>query len=82
MHQLDIMQSDIQDLKKMFASFGANNNTAPPIEIIDQGELAKRLNITKATVIAWVKRGRIPSIRIGASVRYNWPAVVSALEKR
>ena len=50
-------------------------------EIIDRPELRKRLNLTEPTVIRWEKKGKIPSIRIGSCVRYNWPEVVKALEK-
>lgn len=58
-------------------------NTIPPaqnIEIIDRVELRKRLDITEPTAIRWEKKGRIPSFRIGSSVRYNWPKVVASLE--
>ncbi len=52
------------------------------IEIIDRDELCKRLSITEPTAIRWEKKGRIPSLRIGSNVRYNWPAVIESLEKR
>jgi len=85
MHQLDIIQNnvdvvqkDVQDLKKMFASFGANT-AAPAIEIIDRAELQRRLGVAEPTVIRYEKRGIIPRIEMGGSVRYNWPAVVEAL---
>jgi excisionase family DNA binding protein len=51
-------------------------------EIIDRQELCKRLNITKPTAIRWEKKGKIPSMRIGGNVRYNWPTVIEALERR
>lgn len=50
-------------------------------EIIDRKELMKRFNLTEPTVIAWEKKGKIPSLRIGSAVRYNWPKVIAALEK-
>lgn len=53
---------------------------AQQIEIIDRKELLKRLSITEPTAIRWGKRGTIPEIHIGSNVRYNWPAVVQALE--
>jgi hypothetical protein len=52
------------------------------IEIIDRAELRKRLEITEPTVIRWQRRGDIPFMLIGTCVRYNWPEVVKALEKR
>lgn len=51
-----------------------------PIEIIDREELMKRLGLTEPTIIRYEKRGKIPSIRIGTSVRYNWYSVVTSLE--
>ncbi len=59
-------------------------NTSPDqqIEIIDRKELLKRLSITEPTAIRWAKRGIIPEIHIGSNIRYNWPAVVKALENQ
>lgn len=53
----------------------------PQTEIIDRAELEKRLGLTEPTIIAWERKGKIPSFRIGGSVRYNWPRVIEALEK-
>lgn len=62
-------------------------NTVPeisnlPIEIISRNELCKRLAISEPTAIRWDKKGEIPSLRIGIIVRYNWPAVIQALENK
>ena len=59
-----------------------NGNALLPLqeEIIDRKELRRRLNITEPTVMRWEKRKKIPVIRIGSSVRYNWSAVVKSLE--
>lgn len=51
-----------------------------PEEIINQDELCRRLDITEPTVIKWRKKGKIPFLMIGAVIRYNWPAVITALE--
>ena len=56
-------------------------NPPAPVEIIDRPELLKRLALTEPTVIRYEKKGKIPVIRIGSSVRYNWQAVIKALEK-
>jgi len=60
-------------------------STIPPpigVEIITQVELCKRLGLSKPTVIRWAKKGKIPSLRIGKSIRYNWYSVIEALEKQ
>jgi len=62
---------------------GTNDSpTTPKPEIIDRDELCRRLDLTEPTVIRWEKKGAIPSMRIGSSVRYNWPSVVESLENK
>lgn len=63
------------------------NNNNPVIgskktEIINRDELCKRLKITEATCISWDKKGRIPSLRFGKNIRYDWHSVIEALEER
>lgn len=58
-------------------------NTASPkeqIEVIDTKTLCLRLGITQPTVIRWRKKKRIPFLLVGSSVRFNYSAVVAALE--
>lgn len=63
-----------------------NNISAnpPPLvnEIITQEELCKRLIISKPTVIRWRKKSKIPYIKIGDSIRYNWKSVIESLENK
>jgi len=63
-----------------------NNISANPppgaVEIITQDELCKRLMISKPTIIRWAKKKKIPLIRIGRSVRFNWQSVIEALESK
>ena len=49
-------------------------------EIINREELCKRLDLNEGTIIRYEKKGKIPRLSIGNSIRYNWPAVVEALE--
>lgn len=76
----EIMLTEIREMKEIIGIL----RTSPQqqIEIIDRPELLKRLSITEPTAITWGKRGKIPEIRIGSNVRYNWPAVVTSLEKQ
>ena len=60
-----------------------NDRHADPgdgIEIIDTKELCERLAITQQSVIRWRHKGKIPFLQIGSTVRFNFPAVVKALE--
>jgi excisionase family DNA binding protein len=43
-------------------------------------QLCEFLGITEPTVIRWRKKGKIPFMQIGSAVRFNLPAVISALE--
>jgi excisionase family DNA binding protein len=60
---------------------GSQVNQSTRSEIINRDELCKRLAITEPTVIRWEKKGKIPSLRIGSNVRYDWQAVIKSLEK-
>ena len=69
--------TELREVKEQISTL--KSVTTPPIEVIDRSELQKRLSITEPTAIAWGKRGRIPELRIGSNVRYNWPDVVKSL---
>jgi hypothetical protein len=58
------------------------STSTPPTEVIDRTELMRRLGISEPTAILWGKKGKIPEMRFGANVRYNWPSVVQALESQ
>lgn len=55
---------------------------APQGEVIDRKELCKRLKISEPTAIAWEKKKKIPSFKIGSAVRYRWDKVLERLEKK
>jgi excisionase family DNA binding protein len=75
-YQISIQLQEIQDKLNCICI------NSPPVsqEIITQDELCKRLMISKPTVIRWVKKKKIPVIKIGGLVRYNYPSVINALE--
>jgi excisionase family DNA binding protein len=45
-------------------------------ELLTAEELAALLNVSEKTVYRWGKSGSLPSVRLGAAVRFE-PAVVS-----
>lgn len=67
-------------LRRVFTE--QTSSTSPQTEIIGRNELCKRLAITEPTAIRWEKKGKLPSFRIGSSVRYNWHTVIDVLEKK
>lgn len=50
-------------------------------ELLTIEQLAERIRVRPRTVKAWVKRGRIPVVRVSAKViRFSWSAVLEALQ--
>lgn len=80
LNPFDAIMTELQELKGMIQASGKGEGSPAP-DIIDGQELCKRLDISEPTLIRWRQKGKIPSFRIGASIRYNWPAVVAHLEK-
>jgi hypothetical protein len=75
----DEIMKELEEIKDMIRTL--RSASTPPTEVIDRPELMRRLGISEPTAILWGKKGKIPEMRFGANVRYNWPSVVSALEK-
>ncbi len=74
----EVILSELSEIKETISII----RTAPgqQVEIIDRPELLKRLDITEPTAITWGKKGKIPEMRIGSNVRYDWFDVVKALK--
>jgi excisionase family DNA binding protein len=49
-------------------------------EFLDKPKLARRLDKSVRTIDAWMKRGRLPYIKVGRSVLFRWGAVLEKLE--
>jgi excisionase family DNA binding protein len=43
-------------------------------------QLCEFLGITEPTVIRWRKKGKIPFLQIGSSIRFNLSSVIASLE--
>jgi hypothetical protein len=54
----------------------------PQHEIISRAECIRRLGISEPTLISYGRKGKIPEMRIGKAVRYDWQAVCAALSKK
>lgn len=78
--QHEAILKNLEVIKSLLTT--ADITQALPPEIIDTDTLCTRLGITEPTAIRHRKRGLIPFLAIGSSVRYNWPEVVKALENK
>jgi hypothetical protein len=79
----EALEAIIHGAFKSFMEQFPGNTVAPSsAEIIDEDTLCTRLNITHPTAGRWRKKGKIPFLQIGSSIRYNWATVLTALENR
>jgi excisionase family DNA binding protein len=49
--------------------------------LLTKVELAQRLRIDPRTVNIWMKRGRLPYLKLGKSLRFRWSDVDAALNR-
>lgn len=78
---VELLLSEINELKALITEKQAVGNDHQERPITTK-QLCEHLGITEPTVIRWKKKGKIPYMRIGASVRFNLKDVLKALEKK
>lgn len=76
MADIDIILDRLKSIEDKLMSIPAITSSVAP-EIIDTKELCIRLNISEPTVMKWRLKNKIPFIKVGSTIRYNWPSVVS-----
>jgi hypothetical protein len=83
LNPFDEISSELREIKELLLADKTKEvgQASQPIEVIDTETLCSRLNITEPTAIRHRKRGLIPFLQIGSSVRYDWHTVVAAIEK-
>lgn len=69
-------------LSNHLPSAGSIEGPKEPIEIINSETLCKRLDISEPTIIRMRKQKKIPWLQIGTAIRYDFHAVVKALENK
>lgn len=77
--QLNTRIAGIEATLKDLITPGQPNSTQS-IELIDTSELCKRLSVTEPTVIAWRNTKKIPFIKIGGVVRFDWQGILLGLQ--
>ena len=51
-------------------------------EMLSAEELGSRLKLRPNTLLAWARRGKIPSVKLGRkTVRFDYAAVVAVIDK-
>jgi excisionase family DNA binding protein len=65
-------------------AYGARMNEKQTIERASDGLLSKRglapkLQISTRTLDDWMRKGRIPFLKVGKTVRFRWPDVLEKL---
>lgn len=50
-------------------------------EILNTPALASRLGVSERHVLAMIRDGKLPCMRVGRSLRFRWSAVLAALSK-
>jgi excisionase family DNA binding protein len=72
----------VEDVEQLLRSGSLLPSKAPGDQnYLSRQELAEKLNVSPNTIANWENRGRIPSLRFGSVVRYDFHAVVEALNK-
>ena len=50
--------------------------------LLTKNELAAELQVSTRTINEWQRRGYLPFLKIGARVRFQWPQLLTTLERR
>jgi excisionase family DNA binding protein len=58
----------------------SSSATASGDEILEKAETALRLKISTRTLDEWMRKGRVPFLKIGKTVRFRWCDVVAHLD--
>lgn len=59
----------------------ASAQPAAPTELIDINELSRRLSVAKGTLYNWVYLRRIPFVKAGRCVRFDYDQVLETLHQ-
>jgi excisionase family DNA binding protein len=54
--------------------------TEVSLELLTKKQLADKLEISSRTLDTWVSSRKIPFIKVGGIIRFNWPRVREALD--
>jgi predicted DNA-binding transcriptional regulator AlpA len=82
LNPFELIQEQLGKIENKLTEISNIKSQQATKEIIGREELCKRLAITEPTVIRYEKKGKIPRLSIGSSIRYDWGAVIEALEKQ
>lgn len=69
-----------EEIKALRVQVSELKTGAEPL-ILTSDELCDKLRITSPTLLAWRRKGKVPFLCIGKSIRYNYNEVLKAVEK-
>ena len=76
------INNQLLEIKTLLSTNSGNTITQPSIEPpATTEELCKFLRISEPTIIRLKKKGKIPFLEIGGSIRFDKAAVIKAFEK-
>jgi hypothetical protein len=84
MLQIITNNEDFEALLSKVVQLAVENLPAQPgalkPDIMTGEQVCEKLDITIQTLIKWRQKGKVPFLKIGSAVRYDFNKVVSALE--
>ena len=57
------------------------NNEIEDDEILSENQLCERLNLSRTTISRYRKENKIPYLKVGNNIRYEYNKVLKALER-
>lgn len=71
-----------EDLAELLGNTSSATGGATEQNLLTREQLAEKLNVSPNSIAIWDKKGKIPAVRIGTSVRYDYQQVLAALSKK
>ena len=57
------------------------NNEIEDDEILSENQLCERLNLTRTTISRYRKENKIPYLKVGNNIRYEYNKVLKSIER-
>jgi excisionase family DNA binding protein len=78
---IGLLHDKLSNIELLLAQ-GTNAQVSTMGKPFNTKELCRFLGISEPTCIRWRKKGKIPFLKVGGSIRYDKAAVIAAIESR